>query len=404
MTDTPDEVAAQTAVTLQSKFENLRTVLNTELIERGTIIDTSILALLGRVHHFQLGSPGVAKSMIVQRLRDHIGGLSKADYFEVLMTRFSAPEEIFGPLDLVALQESKYKFMTDGYLPLAKFAFLDEIWKANASILNSLLWILNEGKFRNEGEVNDVPLWSMFCASNEMPEGEELNALYDRIHFRHIVRPIQEAGAFINMLKLAGGPTEGVILDWSEVEQARAEAAQVIIPDDVWEALNQIRMDLKADGIEPTDRRFKSTTRIIQAEAWLKGCDTADIEHMRPLAHVLWTIPEEQPKVERMLLELANPLDKQAMELRDEVDTLGANLDKVLADKAMDQTLRNKKGVELHNKVERAKEDLQKLIEQVETSGRKSAVVDDVKNRLLSVTKRLLKELFNIPVDADTKL
>lgn len=387
---------------LQAKFEKLREVLQVELIERVSIIDTAIVALVSGTHHFQLGSPGVAKSLTAQRLRDHIGGLTTEDYFEVLMTRFSAPEEIFGPLDLVALQQSRYKWMVDGYLPTAWIAFLDEIWKSNASVLNALLWILNERKFRNDGTVDAVQLHTMFCASNEMPEGEELNALYDRIHFRHIVRPIQEPGNFIGMLKLSASPTEGAVIDRAEIERAVAEAKQVIVPDDVWEALNTIRQDLRAEGIEPTDRRFRECGKIIRATAWLDGQTQADIEHMRPLAHVLWTIPEEQPKVERMLLELANPLDKQAMELLETVEELAADLDKVLSDKTMDQTLKNKKGVELHNKVERAKEDLQALVKAVDDSGRKSAKVEEVKSRLLSVTKRLLKELFNIPVENAT--
>lgn len=387
---------------LQAKFERLRDVLQTELIERVSIIDTSIIALISGTHHFQLGSPGVAKSLTAQRLRDHIGGLTQSDYFEVLMTRFSAPEEIFGPLDLVALQESRYRWMVDGYLPTAWLAFLDEIWKSNASVLNALLWILNERKFRNDGTVGNVQLHSMFCASNEMPEGEELNALYDRIHFRHIVRPIQEPGNFIGMLKLGAAPTEGAVITRQEIETAVAEARQVIVPDDVWEALNTVRQDLRAEGIEPTDRRFRECGKIIRATAWLDGQTQADIEHMRPLAHVLWTIPEEQPKVERMLLELANPLDKQAMELLETVEALAADLDKVLSDKQMDQTLKNKKGVELHNKVERAKEDLQALVKAVDDSGRKSAKVEEVKSRLLAVTKRLLKELFNIPVENAT--
>lgn len=387
---------------LQAKFEKLREVLQVELIERVSIIDTAIVALVSGTHHFQLGSPGVAKSLTAQRLRDHIGGLTTEDYFEVLMTRFSAPEEIFGPLDLVALQQSRYKWMVDGYLPTAWIAFLDEIWKSNASVLNALLWILNERKFRNDGTVDAVQLHTMFCASNEMPEGEELNALYDRIHFRHIVRPIQEPGNFIGMLKLSASPTEGAVIDRAEIERAVAEAKQVIVPDDVWEALNTIRQDLRAEGIEPTDRRFRECGKIIRATAWLDGQTQADIEHMRPLAHVLWTIPEEQPKVERMLLELANPLDKQAMELLETVEELAADLDKVLSDKTMDQTLKNKKGVELHNKVERAKEDLQALVKAVDDSGRKSAKVEEVKSRLLAVTKRLLKELFNIPVENAT--
>jgi len=401
VSDQQQTSAPPAPVGLQPKFEKLRDALSVELIERNAIIDTQILALLSGTHHFQLGSPGVAKSLSVQRMTGHIGGLVDTDYFEVLMTRFSAPEEIFGPYDLNALKDSRFARQTNGMAPQAKIWFLDEIWKANASILNALLWALNERKFRNDGHIHDLPLWAMFCASNEMPEGEELNALYDRIHFRHIVRPIQEPGNFINMLKLSTEPSEGEILTWDEVLQAQTEVKAVQVPDDVWDALNKIRTDLRSEGIEPTDRRFRECGKIIKAQTWISGETVADIEHMRALAHVLWTTPEEQPKVERMLLELANPLDKEAMNLLEEVQKLSSELDKVLGDKDMDQQLRNKKGVELHNKVERAKESLQKLKTDVDKSNRKSAKTDEVHVLLLSVTRRLLKELFNIPVDKD---
>lgn len=392
--------AAQ-APTLQVKFEALATKLGGELVERTTIIDTQILALISGTHHFQIGEPGIAKSLSTRRLISHIDGLSPIDYFETLMTRFSSPEEVFGPLDLAALKNSRYSFLTDGYAPSARIWFLDEIWKANASILNALLMALNERLFRNDGAVHSIPLHCMFCASNEMPEGEELNALYDRIHFRHIIRPIQEQGNFITMMKLKHQDDEKII-SWDEIAQAQAEAREVEVPDDVLEALNSVRNDLRAEGISPTDRRFKETEKIIKAMAWLDGETRADIEHMRPLAHVLWTTPEEQPVVERLILELANPLDKEAISLLETVDKIAAEIDKVLSDKSMDQGLRNKKGVELHGKVERARKDLAKLNKQVEASGRKSAKTDEVKQRLLGVTKRLIEDLFTISLDSDT--
>jgi len=396
--------ATAAPATLQDKFERLATVLGGELVERTTIIDTQILALISGTHHFQIGEPGIAKSLSTRRLIAHIDGLDpNLDYFETLMTRFSSPEEVFGPLDLAALKQSRYRMVTEGYAPSARIWFLDEIWKSNAAILNALLMALNERLFRNDGSVMPIPLHSMFCASNEMPEGEELNALYDRIHFRHIIRPIQEQGNFINMLKLKYQDDEKVIT-WDEIVTARQQAAEVVVPDDVLEALNSVRNDLRADGISPTDRRFKESTKIIQAMAWLDGEERADIEHMRPLAHVLWTTPEEQPSVERIILELANPLDKEAIALLETVDKIASEIDKVLADKTMDQGLRNKKGVELHGKVERARKDLGKLKKAVENSGRKSAKADEVQQRLIGTTKRLIEDLFTIELDKDPEV
>lgn len=395
--DAPSGVAAGWSG-IQPKFEALRTELQTRLIERSTIIETSILALVSRLHHFQLGEPGVAKSHSVRSLVDLIDGLDGSDYFEVLLTRFSAPEEVFGPYDLNALEDSRFARNTDQMAPVAKFWFLDEVFKSNPSLLNAFLWALNERKFRNDGLVADLPLWSMFCASNELPEGEELNALYDRIHFRHKIKRIQEPGNFINMLKLQTVESKKV-LTWEEVEIAAHEASQVEIPTDVLEALQRVRTDLRADGIEPTDRRFRECLKVIRAAAWIDGEGVADIEHLRPLAHMLWTTEDEIPRVERMLLELANPLDKEAIALLEVVDKLAEDLDKVLSDKDMDSTLRNKRGVELHNKVDKAKDDLARLMGMTEKSKRKSAKVEEVRQRLLSVTRRLLKEIFNLDVD-----
>lgn len=403
MSEETTEVTEEAAVVnpLPQKFAQLDSYLRTRLIERGSIAQTAILALVSGLHHFQLGPPGVAKSLSVHTLIEPIDGLQKhgGDYFEVLMTRFTAPEEVFGPYDLNALEESRFARNTDLMAPVAKFWFVDEIFKANPSILNAFLWALNERLFRNDGKVETLPLWSMFCASNELPEGEELNALYDRIHFRHYVKPIQEPGNFIQMLKLEMADDEEKILTWDEVVLAAEQAREVTVPQDVLEALQRIRTDLRAEGIEPTDRRFRESLKVIRAAAWLDNQTVADIEHIRPLAHMLWNTLDEMPKVESLLIGLANPLDKEAMALLEDVDKLASELDKVLSDKDIDPTMRNKRGVELHNRVDRAKEDLQKLVVAVENGKRKSAKVDEVKERLLSVTKRLLKEIFGIDVD-----
>lgn len=389
MTDTP-------AKTLPEKFVDLRDAIDSRLVERSKETLTAVTAVISGTHHFQLGSPGTAKSLSVRTLVDHVDfGDDAATYFEVLMTKFSTPEEVFGPVSVKGLEEDVYRRQTDGYLPTAKFAFVDEIFKANSSVLNSLLWIMNERKFRNDGEIHDVPLVSLFCASNELPQGEELEALYDRIHFRHIVRPIQEQGNFIQMLKgqIAGSPTK--IMTIEEVLQARKEAMATVVPDDVLEALNSLRSNLRKEGIEPTDRRFAECLKIIRATAWLAGRTDADIDDMRLLRHVLWTTQDEQSTVERLVLELANPLDKEAMDLLEQVEKLANELDEVIRD-ADNKQVRNKKGIELHGKLERAKAELDALNKRVDKTGRKSEIVTQLEQRLLGVTRLLLKEIFRI--------
>lgn len=379
---------------LQDKFIQLISTLNGEMVERTKETQTGVIALIGGVHHFQLGSPGTAKSRLVRTMKAHIGGIGTGEYFERLVTRFSTPEELFGPPSLTALENDEYLRNIKGMLPEAKLAFVDEIFKANSSILNSLLTIMNERIFYNGGPIS-VPLSTLFCASNELPQGEELEAMYDRVHFRHVVKPIQEAGNFIQMLKLqiAGAPQE--IVTWDEVTQAKIEAEAVTVPDDVLDAMNTLRNNLRKEGIEPTDRRMAECLKIIRATAWMSQRPTADIDDMRLLRHVLWTRPDEQATVEKAVLELANPLDKEAMDLLETVEKLAVDLDEVIKNSDNKQ-IKNKKGIELHGKLERAKADLDGLEKRASKTGRKSDTMNELNTRLLGVTRTLLKEIFGI--------
>lgn len=386
---------------LNEKFNiDLRESMEARMVERTRETQTAVVALVSRVHHFQLGPPGVAKSLLVRTLVDHIDGFGPEDYFERLLTRFSTPEEVFGPPSLHALKQDVYKRNIHGMLPTAKIAFVDEIFKANSSILNSLLAAMNERVFYNDVPI-DIPLSTMFSASNELPQGEELDAMYDRIHFRHIMRPIQEPGNFIQMLKgQIAGPVVPVVT-WEEVETAQDQVKAVVVPDDVLEAFNTLRNNLKAQGIEPTDRRFAQCLQIVRGTAWLDGRGTADIDDMKLLRHVLWTTQAEIPHVERLVLELANPLDKEAMDLMEQVEKLAVELDDAIKNSDNKQAL-HKKGIELHGKLERAKAELDTLQKRSEKANRKSDVMAQLETRLLGVIRTLLKEIFRIDPNSGT--
>lgn len=379
---------------IAQKFRQLETELNSRLVERSAVVRAAVTAIPAGLHLFQLGTPGTAKSLTSRQIMAHIDGLDK-EYFEILFTRFTTPEEVFGPVSIKGLEQDEFRRQIEGYLPTASLVFADEVFKANSSILNSLLWALNERKYRNNGDMLDIPLISMFCASNELPQGEELEALYDRIHFRHVIKPISEPGNFIHMLKnqVAGTPTK--ILTLAEVRAAQVEVAQVDIPNDVFEAVNTLRMNLRKEGVEPTDRRFAECLKVIRATAWLNDRSVADIDDMRLLKHVLWTSMEEQTVVEKAVLELANPLDKEAMELLEQVEKLATELDEVVQD-ADNKQVRNKKGIELHGKIEKAKTELETLQSRSAKSGRKSEVLGELQTRIMSITETLLKEIFHI--------
>ena len=304
---------------LQDKFLQIETVLNTELVERELEIRAMLQAVIAKQHIFLLGEPGIAKSYLINRFGQYLDG---AKHFDILLTRFTAPEEVIGPYSLPALKEGRFVRVTDGYLPTADIAFIDEIFKANSAILNSLLQAINERVYRHGTQTIDIPLSTVFCASNELPQDESLNALYDRLLIRLEVKDVQDSSAFMKMLTTRPDPKPEKILTWEEVVFAQEEAKTTNIPDVVIQALTDIRERLHDVNIRPTPRRFQQALSIVRAAAWLDGELEADTEHLMPLQHVLWDDPEQRHQVADIIAKAANPLEAEALSLLDEVLTL----------------------------------------------------------------------------------
>src|SRR6059036_2349441 len=152
------------------KLKKIRDELRQTFLERADLIDGALAALLSSNHVLVIGPPGTAKSMLADELCRRIEG---ADYFQWLLTKFTTPEEIFGAVSLKALENDDYRRVTAYKLPEAHISFLDEIFKANSSILNALLTLINERFFHNGRERVSVPLITMFGAANELPDEDE---------------------------------------------------------------------------------------------------------------------------------------------------------------------------------------------------------------------------------------
>src|SRR5215471_41775 len=168
----------------QTTFTDLRREvmepLKERFVGRDEVIDLIALALVAGEHLFLHGPPGTAKSALIRQFAQAVQGR----YFEYMLTRFSEPNEIFGPVDIARLREGAVVTVTTGMLPEAEFVFLDELFNANSAILNNLLTVLNERVYRRGAETHRLPLISAFAASNRLPEDDALQALFDRFLLR----------------------------------------------------------------------------------------------------------------------------------------------------------------------------------------------------------------------------
>ncbi|PYE49293.1 AAA family ATPase [Paenibacillus barcinonensis] len=279
------------------KIKKIQNALSQQYAEREEVIEGLMVAMIARQHALLIGPPGTGKSAMVSDLTKRITG---ANYFQWLLTRFSTPEELFGPVSLKELEQGVYKRNTSGKLPMAHTSFLDEIFKANSAILNALLTLINERIFYNDGAPAQVPLMSLIGSSNEYPEeGEGLEALFDRFLLRFEVNYIGEDQSFVSMLK--GSLPVPAEMNIEELFQLQFFSDTVVIPDEVFDALSKIRRELMDEGIRPSDRRFKQTLSVIRAKAVLAGRDKATLEDLMILKNSLWEKPEQQDKVMKIV-------------------------------------------------------------------------------------------------------
>src|SRR5436190_13330739 len=176
---------------LRARLNRFRTSLGRFFVAKQEVIDLMIVTALAQEPLLLVGPPGTAKSDLVLKFKDALG-LADTDYFEYMLTRFTEPSEIIGPIDINLLREGRYVRREQGKLPTARLAFLDEIFKSNSAILNILLTIINEKKFYQDGVPQPVRLRILFAATNEVPEQSELGALKDRFVLKAESRSVQD--------------------------------------------------------------------------------------------------------------------------------------------------------------------------------------------------------------------
>jgi MoxR-like ATPase len=286
--------------------------LRTEVVEplkrrfvgRDEVVDLIALATTAGEHLFLHGPPGTAKSALIRQFATAV----RASYFEYLLTRFSEPNEVFGPIDLVRLREGTVATVTTGMLPEGEFVFLDELFNANSAILNNLLTVLNERIYRRGAEVHRLPILSLFAASNHLPEDDALRALFDRFLLRCHVDNLKRAD--MPRLLAAGwelehaGPLESSV----SAADLRALARQVYrvelgrIADRYADVVWKVR-DL---GVGLTDRRAVKVLKLVAASAVLCGRAEARVSDFWVLRY-LWDREEQVAPLASLVAGIIEP-------------------------------------------------------------------------------------------------
>lgn len=296
------ETIAVKKITAQMK------ALKTYFQERDDIIEAMFVALLGKQHLVMIGPPGTAKSYLIECF---CSGFESFELFNWQFTKFTTPEEIFGPYSLKALKEGKYERITAHKLPEADLAYLDEIFNANSSILNALNSAMNERLF----ERKKISLNSVFSGTNFIPEENVLVAFYDRFLFRFIVDEIMEADHFEQMLRLNSYHLDpDLILSKKELEALQTKLS-LIKYDAIVKPLTKVREVLKDEAIYPSSRRFKWSILALQANALLSRRNEVIDEDLFILKNILWQTKTEIAKIEQIILKTVSPALSQIREL-----------------------------------------------------------------------------------------
>ncbi len=306
---------------MRERIKALLSAMKVGTYEREEVLALSLLSALSGESIFLLGLPGVGKSMMARRLKL---AFKDATVFEYLMSRFSTPDEIFGPVSISKLKdEDSYERVTTGYLPEAEIVFLDEIWKAGPAIQNSLLTVLNEKIFLNGNRELRLPIKGIISASNELPaEGEGLEALWDRFLIRYVVEPLSNRQSFVNLICNTDMVAPSVTKPIAEEEYVAIlkGSREIALPADVIEVICTVRERLarKASesheqekdegGIDPSkyyisDRRWKKSIGVIRVSAYLNGRNTVNLSDLLLLRHMLWNDEKTIKVVEYILVE-----------------------------------------------------------------------------------------------------
>jgi MoxR-like ATPase len=384
----------------QGAAKRLRAItdeLSDQFLERAEVVRALVVTVLAGQHSLLLGPPGTAKSQLARKLTGRVEG---ADFWEILLSKFTAPTRMFGPIDVGALSRGEYRQIFEGRATTAHIAFMDEIFKCSVAALNETLGFLNERIYHPEsgGDPIACPLISAITASNELPTGEDSAAIYDRLLVRIEVGYLADPSNFAALVRsatAAPGAAPRTTVQLAELQDAvDAGVPAVEVPDAIVDAICTLRATLRRKELIASDRRWRQAVRLLQASAWLDERAEVGETDLAMLTHVLWDSPAQRPTVEREVLQLVNPDAREALDLADAIDELEAELDAKAGQSR--EALSDWAIKEANSKLAKAGKKLAKMRADAETAGRSTATLDRVLTRQRAVHARVLTEALGV--------
>ena len=305
----------------QEHVKTLLQEISKGLYEKDHLLALGLLCAISGESFFLLGLPGTAKSEVSRRLKLVF---KDATSFEYLMSRFSTPDEIFGPVSIRKLKDADiYERQIEDYLPDADVVFLDEIWKAGPAIQNSLLTVLNERIYKNGKTTIKLPMKLLVAASNEIPEaGSGLEALWDRFIVRSISECVKKEDNFYQLMRKTSSDVpqipDNLLITTDLYANWQKQIQDVTISKDILLYLTQLRKllaqkDEEDHNIYVSDRRWTKIGKLLRTSAFLNGRKEIIWSDLLLLRHCIWNEVSEIPRVTKDVLSAATYSEYKAL-------------------------------------------------------------------------------------------